>query len=200
MYLGQGDVLAWAESSAVVFANSVLGAKTNRNSGIIELFSGILGKTPEFGFLTKEGRKAHWLVEIKTSKTPSAQVLGSAIGMKVMEDVPYIVGLDKYLGQGLNNDTEDYLKDMGAATASNGAVGLYHVEGITLEAIADERNLLRDGYQTYIIDDAELERIVNNYRLDLTQALGESYGDQVFEKNFVVQREQLEKDWNFARF
>ena len=52
-------------------------------------------------------------------------MLGSAIGMKVMEDVPYIKGLDRWLGRELTPGTQDYLKDMGAASASNGAVGLY---------------------------------------------------------------------------
>lgn len=160
---GKGDILVWAESSAVIFANSVLGARTNRNSGIIELLSGIIGKTPEFGFNTDEGRKANWLVEIKTSSLPNAQVLGSVIGMKVVEDVPYIVGLDRYLGSELNETSEDYLKDMGAASASNGAVGLYHVENITPEAREMERALLTEGYNTYIIDDAELARVVNSY-------------------------------------
>jgi predicted aconitase len=121
---GEGEILAWAESSAVVFANSVLGARSNRNSGVIELFCGVLGKAPEFGLLTDEGRRAKWLVEVKTSKVPEAQVLGSAVGMKVVEDVPYIAGLDKYLGEGMNDHTRDYLKDMGAASASNGAVGV----------------------------------------------------------------------------
>ena len=124
----KGDILAWAESSAVVYANSVIRARGNRNSGIIELFCGILGKAPEFGLLTDEGRRAKWLVEVKTTKVPNAQVLGSAIGMKVVEDVPYITGLDRFLGAGLSPDTCDYLKDMGAASASNGAVGLYHVK------------------------------------------------------------------------
>ena len=54
----KGDILSWAESSAVVYANSVLGARCNRNSGIIELFGSILGKVPEFDLLTDEGRKA----------------------------------------------------------------------------------------------------------------------------------------------
>jgi hypothetical protein len=117
----KGDILAWAESSAVVYANSVIGARSNRNSGIIELFCGILGKAPEFGLLTDEGRRAKWLVEVKTTKVPNAQVLGSAIGMKVVEDVPYITGLDRFLGAGLPPETCDYLKDMGAASASNGA-------------------------------------------------------------------------------
>lgn len=159
----KGDVLAWAESSAVVYANSVLGARTNRNSGIIELLSGIIGKTPEFGLLTDEGRMATWLIEVKTSRLPNAQVLGSAVGMKVVEDVPYIVGLDRFLGEGLSDDTSDYLKDMGAASASNGAVGLYHVENITPEAVEKGRELLKEGYKTYVIDDAEIDRIIKSY-------------------------------------
>jgi predicted aconitase len=86
----EGDVLSWAESSAVVFANSVLGAKCNRNSGILELFGSVLGYAPEFGFLTEEGRKASWKIVLKVTKRPEAQVLGSAIGMKVMDEVPYV--------------------------------------------------------------------------------------------------------------
>jgi len=159
----RGQVLSWAESSAVVYANSVIGARTNRTSGIIELLCGILGKVPEFGLVTDEGRRAKWLVEVKTSKLPNAQVLGSAIGMKVVEDVPYIVGLDKFLGKGLNSTTEDYLKDMGAASASNGAVGLYHVENITPEAIEQGRDLLVKDYKTYMIDDEEIERVIKSY-------------------------------------
>ena len=91
----KGEILSWAESSAVVYANSVLGARCNRNSGIIELFGSIVGFVPYFGLLTDEGRKATWIVEVRTSKKPEAQILGSAIGMKVMEDVPYVKGLDK---------------------------------------------------------------------------------------------------------
>ena len=161
----EGAVLAWAESSAVVYANSVLGARTNRNSGLLELLCGITGKTPVFGFLTDEGRKADWLIEIKTEKIPEAQILGSAIGMKVMEDVPYIRGLDSFIGRDLTQDAKDYLKDMGAATASNGAVGLYHVENLTPEAVKQGESLLKEGCKTYVIDDAELERIKASYPL-----------------------------------
>lgn len=139
----KGDILAWSESSAVVYANSVLGARTNRNSGVIDLLCGVVGRAPEFGFLTDEGRMADWIVEVRTSKTPEAQVLGSAIGMKVMEDVPYITGLDKHLGTRLTQDAKDYLKDMGAALASNGAVGLYHVDKLTPEARERKKALLK---------------------------------------------------------
>ena len=127
----KGDVLSWAESSAVVYANSVLGARCNRNSGIIDIMGSIVGYVPYFGLLTDEGRKATWVVKIKTTKKPEAQLLGSAIGMKVMEDVPYVVGLDKWIGNELNDSACAYLKDFGAATASNGAVGLYHIDNLT---------------------------------------------------------------------
>lgn len=159
----KGDILSWAESSAVVYANSVLGARCNRNSGIIELFGSILGKVPEFDLLTDEGRKAKWIVKVETSKKPEAQVLGSAIGMKVMEDVPYIVGLDGFIGNELNDSAKSYLKDMGAATASNGAVGLYHVDGLTPEAVELGKALICEDAQTYVIDDAELQRVKDSY-------------------------------------
>ncbi|MCL2508950.1 MAG: aconitase X catalytic domain-containing protein [Oscillospiraceae bacterium] len=159
----KGDVLSWAESSAVVYANSVLGARCNRNSGIIELFGSILGKVPEFDLLTGEGRRAKWIVEVKTSKKPEAQILGSAIGMKVMEDVPFIKGLDKFIGTTLGDAAKAYLKDMGAATASNGAVGLYHVENLTPEAVESGGSLVQDDAKVYVIDDAELERVRGSY-------------------------------------
>ena len=160
---GYGDVLSWAESSAVVYANSVLGARCNRNSGIIELFGSIFGKVPEFDLLTDEGRKAKWVVEVRCETKPEAQVLGSAIGMKVMEDVPYVKGLDRFLGAELTDDAKAYLKDMGAATASNGAVGLYHIENLTPEAKAQGDVLIREDAKTYVIDDAELKRVKDSY-------------------------------------
>ena len=159
----KGDVLSWAESSAVVYANSVLGARCNRNSGIIDIMGSIVGYVPYFGLLTDEGRKATWIVEIKTTKKPEAQLLGSAIGMKVMEDVPYIKGLDKWLGNELDDAACSFLKDFGAATASNGAVGLYHVENLTPEAVEFGESLIAEGAKTYVIDDAELQRIYDSY-------------------------------------
>ena len=159
----RGEVLSWAESSAVVYANSVLGARCNRNSGIIDIMGSVLGLVPYFGLLTDEGRKASWVVKIATTKKPEAQLLGSAIGMKVMEDVPYIVGLDKWLGNELDDAACTYLKDFGAATASNGAVGLYHIENLTPEAKDFGIDLVKEGAKEYVIDDAELERVKASY-------------------------------------
>ena len=159
----KGEVLSWAESSAVVYANSVLGARCNRNSGIIELMGSVAGFVPEFGLLTDEGRKATWIIEVKCEKKPEAQLLGSAIGMKVMEEVPYIKGLDKWLGTELTDGVCAYLKDFGAATASNGSVGLYHIENLTPEAKEQGEALIKEGAQVYVIDDAELERVKASY-------------------------------------
>jgi len=159
----KGEVLSWAESSAVVYANSVLGARCNRNSGIIELMGSVAGFVPEFGLLTDEGRKATWIIEVKCEKKPEAQLLGSAIGMKVMEEVPYIKGLDKWLGTELTDGVCAYLKDFGAATASNGSVGLYHIENLTPEAKEQGEALIKEGAQIYVIDDAELERVKASY-------------------------------------
>lgn len=159
----KGDILSWSESSAVVYANSVLGARCNRNSGVMDLMGSIIGCVPSFGLLKDEGRKATWIIEVNTSKKPEAQLLGSAIGMKVMEEVPYIIGLDKWVGNDLNNQAKAYLKDFGAATASNGAVGLYHVEGLTPEAVDAGRDLIIEGAKRYVIDDTELQRVYDNY-------------------------------------
>lgn len=159
----KGDVLSWAESSAVVYANSVLGARCNRNSGIMDIMGSIAGCVPYFGLLTDEGRKASWVVRVETTKKPEAQLLGSAIGMKVMEDVPYIVGLDKWIGTELDDSACTYLKDFGAATASNGAVGLYHIDNLTPEAKEQGKALVLENAKEYVITDEELERVKREY-------------------------------------
>jgi predicted aconitase len=129
----------------------------------MDIMGSIVGYVPYFGLLTDEGRKATWIVKIETTKKPEAQLLGSAIGMKVMEDVPYVIGLDKWIGTELNDAACSYLKDFGAATASNGAVGLYHIDNLTPEAVELGESLIAEGAQEYVIDDAELERVKNEY-------------------------------------
>ena len=159
----KGDILSWAESSAVVYANSVLGARCNRNSGIMDIMGSIAGYVPSFGLLTDEGRKATWIVKVECEKKPEAQLLGSAIGMKVMEDVPYITGMSRWLGTEMTDAARTYLKDFGAATASNGAVGLYHIADLTPEAKELGEDLICENAKVYVIDDAELERVKQNY-------------------------------------
>ncbi len=155
--------VAWAESSAVNFGNSVLGIRTNRNAGGMELLCALVGKAPYFGLMTDEGRMATWIIDVKTTKEPDWGVLGAAIGIKVVEDVPYVIGVDKYFGGEVTKENMHKLKAMGSSTAANGAVGLYHVENVTPDAKKRGRDLLVEGYQTYVVDDAEIESIYSGY-------------------------------------
>jgi predicted aconitase len=160
-----GTYVAWAESSAVNYGNSVLGIRTNRNGAGMDLIQAMLGKAPKFGLMTDEGRKAKWLVEVKTSKEPDWGAIGTAIGRKCVEDVPYVTGLDKYFKGGkVTADNMHLLKAMGSATASSGAVGLYHVEGVTPDAKKMGKKLLAKGYETYVIDDKEQARIISTFK------------------------------------
>lgn len=159
----KGAILAWSESACAIFANSVLAARTNRNGAIMDLLCGIAGKTPLAGLLTDEGRRATWLIEVTTEELPLPQLLGAAIGTKVLADVPFIIGLDRFLEPDLSNETRDYLHEMGAACATAGAVGLYHVENITPEAIDYGRDLLVPSHKTYTITDQELQNLVASY-------------------------------------
>jgi len=161
-----GTYVAWAESSAVNYGNSALGIRSNRNASGMEMLCAILGKAPLFGLMTDEGRMSSWLVEIKTSEVPDWGVIGTAIGLKVIDANPYITGLDKYLGDEVTNDNMHLLKKMGSATAAAGAVGLYHVENVTPDAKQKGRKLLMKDYQTYVIDDAEQARVLSNFPVE----------------------------------
>ena len=160
---GRDDILAWSESACVVFINSVIGARSNRNGAIIDLLCNIAGKVPLSGFLSDQGRKATWRIEVKTDRLPLPQVLGAAIGKAVLADVPYIVGLERFLGRGINSHTWDYLHELGAAAASAGAVGLFHVENITPEAIDYRTDLLAGEHKTVTIDEQTLQELVASY-------------------------------------
>lgn len=158
-----GTMVAWGESSAINAGNSIFGLRTNRNSMGMELLCALLGKAPYFGLMTDEGRMAKWLIEVKTSGEPDWGVLGGAIGEKCIEDVPYVTGIDKYFDGKITPQNLHKLKAMGSATASSGAVGLYHVENLTPDAVQHGRKLLAEGYQTYVIDDKEIDRVRSNY-------------------------------------
>ncbi len=159
----KGDILAWSQPSAVIYANSVLGARCNRNAPLMDIMCSVIGVVPYFGLLTDEGRKASWVVKIRTTKQPDPQLLGAALGQKVQGDVPYIVGMKKWLGTELTEAVCGYLKDFGAAATSVGSMGLYHIGDLTPEAKEMSTALIREDYRIYEIDDEELERIRSSY-------------------------------------
>jgi predicted aconitase len=153
----RGQVLAWSESSCVIYANSVIGARTNRNAAILDLMSNLVGLTPLFGLLTDAGRRATWDVRVETGRLPHPQLLGAVVGRAVGDGVPWIGGLAGELGDLRAPAARDYLKEVGAAAAAIGAVGLMHVEGITPEARDAGRSLLVPGARELVVDDAAIE-------------------------------------------
>ncbi len=159
-----GSNLAWSESSAVVYANSCLGARSNRNSGGIDFLCNALGKAPLFGLLKDENRSADYVIELDADKLPDAQMLGGAIGKVVVDKVPYIINLDRHLVDMGHPDVLDYLKDLGAAAASSGSVGLFHVENVTPEAQRFGRDLVRSDAKRLVVSDEFLDEVYNGYR------------------------------------
>jgi len=158
-----GDILAWSESACVVYANSVLGARTNRNGAIMDLLCNIAGKVPLSGLLDDRARRATWRIDVKTADLPLPQLLGAAIGRRVLADVPLVGGLERFLSADLDAPTRDYLNEMGTACATAGAVGLFHVEGITPEAVAQGMDVLAADHRTYVIDDGVLADLAASY-------------------------------------
>lgn len=120
------DHVAWSESSAVAYVNSVIGARTNREGGPSALAAAIVGKTPMYGFHLDENRIATMAFEVETNLKPiDYGVIGYIVGKKIGSGIPYFKLKDIPLN--------DNLKTLSAALASSGAVGLYHVENITPE-------------------------------------------------------------------
>ena len=146
---GVGEHLAWAESSAVSYANSVLGARTNREGGPSALAAAITGRTAAYGLHLDENRRATLLVDVRcpVRATSDFGALGYLVGKAARNRVPYFVGLE-VVGHGL---PVPLLKALGAAMAASGAVALYHVAGVTPEA--DLPGILSPDHETLIVDD-----------------------------------------------
>jgi predicted aconitase len=120
--------IAWSESSAISFSNSVIGARTNREGGPSALAAALCGVTPNYGLHLDENRKPHVLVEVDAKLEDSADfgALGYVVGKLVKNRIPYF--------KGIKDADTDQLKALGAAMAASGAVALYHIEDLTPEA------------------------------------------------------------------
>ncbi|MCJ7739291.1 MAG: aconitase X catalytic domain-containing protein, partial [Anaerolineae bacterium] len=141
-----GNHVAWAESSAVSYANSVLGARTNREGGPSALAAAIIGRTAAYGLHLDENRRAALRVEVRCPIRAQSDygALGYLVGKAARNRVPYFFGLD-------DEGSAVRLKSLGAAMAASGAVALYHVAGVTPEA--DVPGILMDDAETLIVDD-----------------------------------------------
>jgi len=123
----RNEHVAWSESSAVVFANSVLGARTNRESGISALAAAIAGRTPYFGYHLNEERVASLLIDVKAKLRDVSDfgALGYYVGGVAKEKVPAFLGI--------NERNLDKMKSLGAAMAASGGVALFFMKGVTPE-------------------------------------------------------------------
>jgi predicted aconitase len=139
--------IAWSESSAVSFSNSVIGARTNREGGPSALAAAICGRTPNYGLHLWEKRQPNIKIKVDADMDFNADfgALGYFVGKQVKNKIPYFTGI--------KNANTDQLKALGAAMAASGAVALYHVEGLTPEADLIEKN----GLETMEVGKKELD-------------------------------------------
>jgi predicted aconitase len=155
----KGEHIAWGESSAIVFANSVLGARTNREGGPSALAAAVTARVPAYGYHLDKNRRANWAVKVemplKTDRDYA--VLGYHVGHIVGNGVPLFMGMKR--------PRLESLKAMGAALASSGGVALYHVEGVTPECPSREA-VYADSYETISFGRREYDEVVQKFKLN----------------------------------
>lgn len=145
-----GEHIAWAESSAVSYANSVLGARTNREGGPGAIAAAITGRTGAYGLHLPQNRRASMIVNVKAriESISDYSALGAMVGDMARKAIPLFTGL---AFTNVAPSWQDKLKALGAAMAATGAVALYHVEGLTPEAKAG--HILAQNHTVMTIDD-----------------------------------------------
>jgi len=155
-----GQDLAWSESSAVAFVNSVIGARTNRMSAYVDLCAAILGKVPRFGLHIPENRGGEVLVELERDLCDAFTdvhfpALGYMVGQITEDKIPVITGLARA--------TFDQLKAFSAAAASTGSVAFFHIVGITPEArTIDEAFLGREPVRRFTVGLREISKTMES--------------------------------------
>jgi predicted aconitase len=154
-----GDHIAWSESSAVSFANSILGARTNREGGPSSLAAAIVGKTPNYGLHLDENRKATVIVDVeaKVKSFADYSALGYHLGKILGNDVPYF--------KNLKPGKTEFLKELGAAMAATGSIALYHVEDETPEY----RDAIADKLETITVEDSDLKAVKESFQDDWSE-------------------------------
>jgi predicted aconitase len=154
-----GDHLAWSESSAVSYANSVIGARTNREGGPGALAAALVGKTPCYGLHLEKNRNPQVIIEVKPDEKNWSiaryGALGYHAGKLVGNKIPWFRGI---------TPTPDQLKALGAAMAATGAVALYHVEDVTPEAKKNRYNL--SSLEVIGIQPVEIDHLFNEIPVD----------------------------------
>lgn len=154
-----GDHLAWSESSAVSYANSVIGARTNREGGPGALAAALIGKTPCYGLHLEKNRKPHVIIDVKSDDKDWSiaryGALGYHAGKLAGNKIPYFRGI---------RPDNDQLKGLGAAMAATGAVALYHVGDITPEAKRNRYDL--SGLEVIPVEPAEIDRLFSEIQVD----------------------------------
>ena len=142
-----GEHIAWAESSAVCFANSVIGALTNREGGPSALATALTGRTAEYGFHLEKNRVAQvrYDVKAKIENTDDFGLLGQVIGERTGKTIPYITGIE--------DATTEELKSFCASIATYGGIALFHMEGIT-----PNRTTVPEEVETVTQDDIDAAR------------------------------------------
>jgi predicted aconitase len=178
-----GQHLAWAESSAVSFANSVLGARTNREGGPSALAAAIAGRTAYYGLHLDANRKANYVVDVRCPVRSIADygALGYHVGQRVRQGIPFFQNLAEplltleqdfalpvYQSTGLADPAVDRLKALGAAMAASGAVALYHIKGITPEAI--QGHVVASGAETLVVESLDEAYAALNHITDVSAA------------------------------
>jgi predicted aconitase len=158
----RGDALAWAESSAVAFANSVIGARSNREGGPSAIAAAVVGRTARYGYHLDENRRAHYVVEVRCPVKSVADfgALSYSVGRAVGSGVPWFADLARWLPPlpgdlTLGGPAGDRLKTLGAGLAAYGAVAVYHIAGVTPEARDLGEALIRPDAQRLIIENLD---------------------------------------------
>lgn len=172
----RGQHLAWAESSAVAWANSVVGAYTNREGGPSALAAAIVGRTARYGYHLPEKRRATHIVEVRCPLKTIADfgALSYIVGKHVGDGVPYFVDLAAWLPPlpediTLGGEAGDRLKTLGAGLAAYGAVALYHIADYTPEAREQGEKLLLPQAKRIVIDSLDAAYEIMDADPDVTE-------------------------------